>query len=73
MIRYRYNLTILKDSVGLKCIGYIPVQLDPNKKGVSVQFFYCHVGKNGLNNATSMKNFQNMFDNIALPQEDMLQ
>ena len=31
VIKYRYNFTVLKDSIGIKCIGCIPVVLDANK------------------------------------------
>ena len=34
MIKYRYNFTVLKDSIGIKCIGCITVVLDANKESI---------------------------------------
>ena len=69
MIKYRYNFTVFKDSVGLKTIGYIPVQFNPNTNGVNISFFYCHFGKSGLTKADDIQKFQSTFDNMPLPDE----
>ena len=54
VIKYRYNFTVLKDGIGIKCIGCIPVVLDANKVTIQVSFYYCHLGKTGLKDAANI-------------------